>query len=65
MKAVTAKNGRFSYQRIGLMLKRKEMTINSKKLYRLYTNEKLGVQRRRGRKRTRISHTHAGGAATR
>ena len=39
------------------MLKRKGMTMNHKKLYRLYTEEKLGVRRRRGRKRARGSRT--------
>ena len=33
------------------------MIINHKKLYRLYTEEKLGVRRRRGRKRARGSRT--------
>lgn len=31
------------------------MTMNHKKLYRLYTEEKLGVRRLRGRKRARGS----------
>lgn len=33
------------------------MIMNHKKLYRLYTEEKLGVRRRRGRKRARGSRT--------
>ena len=48
---------RFGYRRIGVMLERKGMTMNHKKLYRLYTEEKLGVRRRRGRKRARGSRT--------
>jgi hypothetical protein len=44
-------------RRIGVLLERKGMTMNHKKLYRLYTEEKLGVRRRRGRKRARGSRT--------
>ncbi len=57
MKAVAAKRRRFGYRRIGVMLERKGMSMNHKKLYRLYTEEKLGVRRRRGRKRARGSRT--------
>ena len=57
MKAVAHKRRRFGYRRIGVMLERKGMTMNHKKLYRLYTEEKLGVRRRRGRKRARGSRT--------
>ncbi len=42
---------------IGVMLERKAMTMNHKKLYRLYTAEKLSVRRRRGRKRASGSRT--------
>jgi hypothetical protein len=44
-------------RRIGVLLERKGMIMNHKKLYRLYTDEKLGVKRRRGRKRARRSRT--------
>ncbi|WP_372993996.1 IS3 family transposase, partial [Sulfitobacter sp.] len=57
MKAVAHKRPRFGYRRIGVMLERKGMIMNHKKLYRLYTEEKLGVRRRRGRKRARGSRT--------
>ena len=57
MKTVAAKRRRFGYRRIGVMLERKGMIMNHKKLYRLYTEEKLGVRRRRGRKRARGSRT--------
>ena len=57
MKTVAAKRRRFGYRRIGVMLERKGMIRNHKKLYRLYTDEKLGVRRRRGRKQTRGSRT--------
>jgi len=42
---------RFGYRRIGVLLERKGMTMNHKKLYRLYREEGLSVKRRRGRKR--------------
>jgi hypothetical protein len=57
MKAVAAKRRRFGYRRIGVMLERKGMIMNHKKLYRLYSEEKLGVRRRRGRQRSRGSRT--------
>ena len=42
---------RFGYRRLGLMLERENITMNPKKLYRLYKEEGLAVRRRRGRKR--------------
>ncbi|MGB3470286.1 MAG: IS3 family transposase [Erythrobacter sp.] len=57
MKAIASKRRRFGYRRIGVLLERKGMIMNHKKLYRLYTDEKLGVRRRRGRKRARGSRT--------
>ena len=54
MKSVAAMRRRFGYRRIGVMLERKGMIMNHKKLY---TEEKLGVRRRRGRKRARGSRT--------
>ena len=57
MKAVAHKRRRFGYRRIGVMLERKGMFMNHKKLYRLYTDERLGVRRRRDRKRVRGSRT--------
>ena len=57
MKAIASKRRRFGYRRIGVLLERKGMFMNHKKLYRLYTEEKLGVRRRRGRKRARGSRT--------
>ena len=57
MKAVASKRRRFGYRRIGVLLERKGMFMNHKKLYRLYTDENLDVRRRRGRKRARGSRT--------
>lgn len=48
---------RFGYRRIGIMLERKGMVMNEKKLYRIYREEGLSVRRRRGRKRARGSRT--------
>lgn len=42
---------RFGYRRLGILLAREGMTMNHKKLYRLYREEGLSVRRRRGRKR--------------
>ena len=53
MKAVTAVRRRFGYRRIGVLLERKGMFMNHKKLYHIYTEEKLSVRRRGGRKRAR------------
>jgi putative transposase len=46
MQAIAAVRRRFGYRRIGVLLERKGMIMNHKKLYRLYTEEKLGVRRR-------------------
>ena len=53
MKLIANKRRRFGYRRIGVLLERKGMNMNHKNLYRFYTEEKLGVRRRRGRKRAR------------
>jgi len=57
MRAVAARRRRFGYRRIGVMLERQGMTMNHKKLYRLYSDEGLAVKRRRGRKRARGTRT--------
>jgi putative transposase len=48
---------RFGSRRVGIMLERKGMIMNDKKLYRIYREEGLSVRRRRGRKRARGSRT--------
>ncbi|WP_348657154.1 IS3 family transposase [uncultured Sulfitobacter sp.] len=50
MQEVAGKRRRFGYRRIGVLLERKGMIMNHKKLYRLYREEGLSVKRRRGRK---------------
>ncbi|GAA6174585.1 hypothetical protein NBRC116593_05040 [Sulfitobacter pacificus] len=57
MRGIASKRCRFGYRRIGVLLERKGMIMTHKKLYRLYTEEKLGVRRRRGRKQARGSQT--------
>ena len=51
MREIAAVRRRFGYRRIGLMLEREGITMNHKKLRRLYKEEGLAVKRRRGRKR--------------
>ena len=51
MREIAAERRRFGYRRIGLMLTREGITMNHKKLRRLYKEEGLAVKRRRGRKR--------------
>lgn len=51
MKAVAAERRRFGYRRIHVMLERQGIVMNLKKLRRLYSEEKLQVRRRGGRKR--------------
>lgn len=53
MQEIAAKRRRFGYRRIGVLLERKGMIMNHKKLYRIYREEGLSVKRRRGRKRAR------------
>ena len=57
MNKIAEKRRRFGYRRIGVMLERKGMIMNDKKLYRIYREEGLSVRRRRGRKRARGSRT--------
>ena len=47
------KRRRFGYRRIGVLLERKGMIMNHKKLYRICREEGLSVTRRRGWKRAR------------
>jgi len=48
---VARERRRFGYRRIGVMLERQGITMNHKKLRRLYREEKLQVRKRGGRKR--------------
>ena len=51
MKAVATERRRFGYRRIHVMLERQGIVMNIKKLRRLYSEEKLQVRKRGGRKR--------------
>ena len=55
MNKIAEKRRRFGYRRIGVMLERKGMVMNEKKLDRIYREEGLSVRRRR--KRARGSRT--------
>ena len=51
MKAVASERRRFGYRRIHVMLQRQGIAMNIKKLRRLYSEERLQVRKRGGRKR--------------
>ena len=51
IRGVAQERRRFGYRRIGVMLERQGITMNHKKLRRLYREEKLQVRKRGGRKR--------------
>lgn len=53
MHEIAGERRRFGYRRVGLMLEREGIVMNHKKLRRIYSEEKLQVKRRRGRKRAR------------
>jgi putative transposase len=43
---------RFGYRRLHVLLVREGWQVNHKRVYRLYLEEKLGIRRKRGRRRT-------------
>lgn len=51
LRSLAAERRRFGYRRLGILLEREGITMNRKKLYRLYSEAGLAVRRRRGRKR--------------
>lgn len=51
LRELAGERRRFGCRRLGILLAREGMTMNHKKLYRLYREEGLAVRRRRGRKR--------------
>jgi putative transposase len=51
MRAIAAERRRFGCARINVFLKREGIVHNIKKIHRLYKEEKLQVQRRKGRKK--------------
>ena len=57
MQEIAGKRRRFGYRRIGVLLERKGMVMNHKKLYRLYREDGLSVKRRHSRKRAQGTRT--------
>lgn len=57
MLKIAEKRRRFGYRRVGILLERKDMVMNEKKLYRIYREEGLSVRRRLGRERARGSRS--------
>ena len=51
MRAIAHERKRFGYRRIHVLLRREGISVNHKKLFRLYREEKLSVRKRGGRKR--------------
>lgn len=51
LKELAAQRRRFGYRRLHLLIERDGVTVNHKKLYRIYREEKLVVRKRGGRKR--------------
>jgi putative transposase len=51
LRELAGERRRFGYRRLGVLLQREGLTMNEKKLFRLYREEGLSVRRRRGRKR--------------
>ena len=51
LRSLAAERRRFGYRRLGLLLAREGLRPNHKRLRRLYTEERLQVRRRGGRKR--------------
>jgi putative transposase len=51
LRAIAAVRRRFGYRRLHILLRREGITLNHKKLRRLYAEERLQVRRRGGRKR--------------
>ncbi len=45
---------RFGYRRLQVLLLREGWQVNHKRVYRLYVEEKLGLRRKRGRKRSGV-----------
>jgi putative transposase len=51
LKELAAERRRFGYRRLAVLLKREGFACNIKKIHRIYREEKLMVQRRKGRKK--------------
>ena len=51
LKVLAEERRRFGYRRLWVLLRREGRTVNRKRVYRLYKQERLMVRRRGGRKR--------------
>ncbi|MFD1304194.1 IS3 family transposase [Methylobacterium marchantiae] len=51
LRSLAGERRRFGYRRLLILLRREGLTLNHKKLFRLYREERLSVRRRGGRKR--------------
>ena len=51
LRAIANERRRFGYRRLAIMLRREGKTMNLKKIYRLYREERLTVRKRGGRRR--------------
>ena len=51
LRGLAAERRRFGYRRLGILLQHEGVSMNKKKLFRLYREDGLAVRRRRGRKR--------------
>ena len=51
LRELAATRRRFGYRRLQVLLRREGFMVNHKRVYRLYIEEKLGLRRKRGRKR--------------
>jgi len=62
LRELAAERRRFGYRRLGWMLAREGHTLNHKKLYRLYREERLTL-RRRGRRKTGFGNSNTNDVA--
>jgi putative transposase len=51
LRELAATRRRFGYRRLKILLKREGFAVNHKRVYRLYVEDKLGLRRKRGRRR--------------
>ena len=51
LRELSEERRRFGYRRLQVLLEREGWQVNHKRVYRLYVEEKLGLRRKRGRKR--------------
>lgn len=51
LRELAAARRRFGYRRLQVLLRREGFPVNHKRVYRLYVEEKLGLRRKRGRRR--------------